>query len=117
MIRRIDLGQNLRHVFWTEDGLKVVLALEESFYLLDFNSEKVDEIIAQGTPEDAEDGYEEAFTFVEEYSESITSAQWISSNCFTFINNRGNINYVIGNKVIKLGNADKKQHILGYDGK
>lgn len=34
-----------------------------------------------------------------------------------FVNTRGNINYLIGNKIIKLGNADKKQHILGYDGK
>jgi hypothetical protein len=24
---------------------------------------------------------------------------------------------LIGNRIIKLGNADKKQHILGYDGK
>lgn len=30
---------------------------------------------------------------------------------------RGSISYMIGGKVIKLGNADKKQHILGYDGK
>lgn len=76
-------------------------------------------MIATGTdtPEDAEDGYEEAFTFVEEYTETIGSGQWISANCLTFINSRGNINYLIGNKIVKLGNADKKHHILGYDGK
>jgi coatomer subunit beta' len=54
---------------------------------------------------------------VEEYTETVSSGQWISTNCFTFINTRGNINYLIGNKIVKLGNADKKQHILGYDGK
>jgi coatomer subunit beta' len=45
------------------------------------------------------------------------SGQWVSNDCFTFINNRGNINYLIGGRVMKLGNAGKKQHILGYDPK
>lgn len=60
------------------------------------------------TPEDAEDGFEEAFTFTEEFAEQINSGQWINQNCFVFINNRGNINYLIGNRIVKLGNADKK---------
>lgn len=45
------------------------------------------------------------------------SGLWVSSDCFTFINIRGSISYLIGGKIMKLGNADKKQHILGYDGK
>jgi coatomer subunit beta' len=75
VVRRIDLGQNLKHVSWSEDGQKVVLALEETFYLLEFNANKVEELISSGTatPEDAEDGFEEAFTFVEEYSETVSS--------------------------------------------
>jgi len=34
-----------------------------------------------------------------------------------WINNRGNINYLIGGRVMKLGNSGKKQFILGYDAK
>lgn len=119
VVRRIDLGQNLKHVLWSEDGSKVVLALEENFYLLEFNSELLSKLLANGnmTSDDAEDGFEEAFTFVEEFTEVINSGQWISHNCFVFTNNRGNINYLIGNRIVKLGNADKKHHILGYDGK
>ena len=64
-----------------------------------------------------EDGLEQAFTFVDEYSETVQSGLWVSADCFTFINIRGSISYLIGGKVMKLGNADKKHHILGYDGK
>jgi coatomer subunit beta' len=34
-----------------------------------------------------------------------------------YTNNKGHIYYLIGQKTIKLMNADKKQYILGYDGK
>ena len=64
-----------------------------------------------------EDGIEDAFTFVEEYNETITSGQWVSSDCFVFVNNKGIISYLIGNKILKLTNTDKKYFILGYDGK
>jgi coatomer subunit beta' len=119
VVRRIDLGSNLKHVLWSEDGAKVVLGLEDNFYLLDFHSDMLEQCMMTGTltPEDAEDGFEEAFTFTEEFAEQINSGQWISQNCLVFINNRGNINYLIGNRIVKLGSADKKQHILGYDGK
>jgi coatomer subunit beta' len=33
------------------------------------------------------------------------------------LNPKGSISYLIGSKIIKLANADKKQFILGYDGK
>ena len=119
VVRRIDLGQNLKQVLWSEDGNKVVLGLEENFFLLEFHPDLLEKCLTNGTltAEDAEDGFEEAFTFLEEFTEQINSGQWISQNCFVFINNRGNINYLIGNRIVKLGNADKKQHILGYDGK
>ena len=43
--------------------------------MLEFHAEKVEELLANGnsTPEDAEDGFEEAFTFVEEFTETINS--------------------------------------------
>jgi coatomer subunit beta' len=34
-----------------------------------------------------------------------------------FVNNKGSISYLIGNKILKLTNTDKKYFILGYDGK
>ena len=77
----------------------------------------VDQAIAQSQGEEDEDGFEEAFEFIDEYSETVNSGLWVSNDCFTFINFRGSISYLIGGRVMKLGNADKKHHILGYDGK
>ena len=37
IVRRIDLSQNLKHVIWSDDGLMVVLALEDTFYLLRYD--------------------------------------------------------------------------------
>ena len=70
-----------------------------------------------GASEDEEDGIEDAFTFIEEFNETINSGTWISNDCFVFANNKGIISYLIGNKIIKLTNTDKKYFILGYDGK
>lgn len=67
--------------------------------------------------EDAEDGLDEAFTFIDQYSEEPISGQWVSNECFLFINKNGNINYLIGGRVMKLGSSGKKQYILGYDSK
>ena len=119
VVRRIDLSSNLKSVFWSEDNSKVTLTLEETFYLLEFDSATVDQAISQGLldQEDMEDGLESAFNFVDEYTETVQSGLWVSGDCFTFINIRGSISYLIGGKIMKLGNADKKQHILGYDGK
>lgn len=69
------------------------------------------------TEEEQEDGLEEAFTFGDEYSEFVVSGLWVSSDCFVWINSRGAINYLIGGRIMKLGNAGKKQFILGYDSK
>lgn len=67
--------------------------------------------------ENEEDGIEEAFTFIEEFNETINSGIWISNECFVFVNSKGLINYLIGNKILKLTSADKKYFILGFDSK
>jgi len=73
--------------------------------------------MAIGGGEPSEDGIDEAFTFQEEFNETINSGIWISNECFVFINSKGIINYLIGNKIMKLTNTDKKYFILGYDSK
>lgn len=47
----------------------------------------------------------------------MNSGHWVSNECFVFVNNKGSISYLIGNKIIKFANTDKKYFILGYDGK
>lgn len=110
VIRRIDLNSNLKHVHWSEDGTKVVLSMDDAFYLLDYREQFVLDKLASGeiNDEEGEDGFEEAFDFVDEYAETVTSGIWISADCFSFTNARGAISYLVGGKVMKLGNADKK---------
>jgi coatomer subunit beta' len=74
-------------------------------------------LTAAGQHEIDEDGIEEAFNFIEEFSETIMSGTWISNDCFVFANSKGSISYLIGNKVIKHCSYDKKYFIIGYDGK
>jgi len=54
---------------------------------------------------------------LDEFPDIIMSGLWVSNECFTFINAKGNIVYLIGGRMMKLGNAEKKQFILGYEGK
>jgi coatomer subunit beta' len=67
--------------------------------------------------DDLDDGLEEAFTMIEQYTDEPISGQWVSNECFVFINKKGNINYLIEGRVMKLGSSGKKQYILGYDSK
>lgn len=119
VVRRIDVNPAPKNIYWSENGEHLVLALEDTFYLLQFNADETEMALRKmgaGGGED-EDGIEEAFTFLEEYNETVTSGIWISNECFVFVNAKGIISYLIGNKIMKLTNTDKKYFILGYDSK
>ena len=117
LVRRIDVSPAPRNLYWSENGQQVVLALEDQYYLLNFNQDQVNNYLQNKEGNEEDDGCEEAFDFVEEFGDVITSGLWVSSECFVFTNAKGSIYYLIGQKVIKLVNADKKQFLLGYDQK
>lgn len=116
-----------KNVYWSEpSGNSLVLALEDTFYLLNYNSDLIEAAMSRPGSEESEDGYEEAFTFVEEFHETVSSGVWISNECFVFTTPKGSINYLLTGssstglgqpRVLKLSNADKKYFIMGYDGK
>jgi hypothetical protein len=124
-VRRIDVSPSPKNVYWNEAGTQVVLSLEENYYLLDFNEDEVASYIEENVGKDTtaqeededDEGCEDAFTFQDEFNDIITSALWVSNECFVFTNAKGHIYYMIGQKTMKMANADKKQYILGYDGK
>ena len=119
VVRRIDVNSQVKHVIWSDDGTYLIIALEESFYLLKYNSAFVNEQFntREMTDEEQEDGLEDAFTFIDEYNEVVHSGHWVSNECFVLINARGSINYLIGGRIMKFGQANKKAFILGYDSK
>ena len=119
VIRKIDVNPSPKNVYWSENGSYMVLALEDTFYLLMYNHEIVESALKKnlGNEGGEEDGIEDAFTFIEEFHETINSGVWVSNDCFVFMNNKGIISYLLSNKIIKLTTTDKKYFILGYDGK
>ncbi len=80
--------------------------MEQTIRNCQFSGEEIDE-----------DGIEEAFTFIDEFNETITSGTWINNDCFLFTTTKGSISYLIGNKILKLTNCEKKYFILGYENK
>ena len=42
VIRRIDVSPAPKNVYWSENGQQLVLALEETFYLLQYNNDIVE---------------------------------------------------------------------------
>jgi len=121
VVRRIDVNPAPKCVYWSENGESLVLALEDTFYMLQFNSEATEVALkkmgAGAAGEAEEDGIEESFTFLEEFNETVNSGVWINNECFVFVNAKGIISYLIGNKIMKLTNTDKKYFILGFDAK
>jgi coatomer subunit beta' len=115
VIRKIDVSPSPKSIYWSENGTHIILGLEDNFYLLSYNQDLVSEALQRGI--DDEDGIEEAFTFIEQFPEIITSGVWIGSECFVFTNVKGQLQYIVGGKIMKLSNIDKKLFILGYDQK
>ena len=116
-VRRIDVSPSPKNVYWSDTGDKVVLALEEQYYLLNFDQQEVESYIHehftgedQTKPADDEDdeGCEAAFEFQDEFPDIITSGLWVSNDCFVYTNSKGHIYQMIGLKTIKMANADKK---------
>lgn len=95
------------------------MVTEDALYMLRYNVTFVEEALNGGSYDaDAEeDGLEEAFDIVEQFSEVPLSAAWVAADCFVYVGPRGTISYVVGSRVLKLGAAGRKQHILGYDAK
>ena len=125
VVRRIDVSPAPKNVYWSDpNGTFIVLALEETFYLLQYNSEVIEDAMSRPGADENEDGFEDAFTFMEEFNETISSGYWISNDCFVFTTTKGSINYLLTGsgagsqpKILKLSNVDKKYFIIGYDGK
>lgn len=49
-MRRIDVSPSPKNVFWSENGQQVVLALEDNYYLLNFDNEAVQNYINSKEP-------------------------------------------------------------------
>jgi len=107
-----------KDVFWSDSGNMVLLATEESAYVLSYNAQQVAQAIAMGQV-NPEAGIEGSFELLYEINDKITSGKWVG-DCFIYINNAGRLNYSVGGQIETLVHLEtsaggQTQHtVLGY---
>lgn len=110
VIRRVQLVPT--KVFWSDSGDVVILANEQSYFILRFNKVLVNKYLEQNV-EVSEEGIDDAFIFEKEVSECIKSGSFVG-DCFIYTNSTGRLNYYVGGEVITLAHLDKPFYVLGY---
>jgi len=107
-----------KDVFWSDSGNMVLLATEESAYVLSYNAQQVAQSIAMGQVS-PEAGIEGSFELLYEINDTISSGKWVG-DCFIYINNVGRLNYSVGGQIETLVHLEtsaggQSQHtVLGY---
>jgi coatomer subunit beta' len=115
-VRKIDVTP--KDVYWSDAGNMVLLACEDSAYVLSHNAQVTHQAIAMGqvSPEEGIDG---SFDLLYEISDTITSGKWVG-DCFIYVNNVGRLKYSVGGQIETLVHLDTtsggaSQHtVLGY---
>jgi len=107
-----------KDVYWSDSGNMVLLATEESAYVLSYNAQQVAQAIAVGQV-NPEAGIEGSFELLYEINDKITSGKWVG-DCFIYVNNAGRLNYSVGGQIETLVHLEtsaggQSQHtVLGY---
>lgn len=109
LIRRIEIQP--RAVYWSDNGRLVCLATEDSYYILSFDYEQVQQ--AHETNQVAEDGIESAFDVLGEVNESVRTGLWVG-DCFIYTNAVNRINYFVGGELVTIAHLDRPLYVLGY---
>lgn len=115
-VRKIDVAP--KEVYWSDSGNLVLIACEDSAYVLSYNAAATASAIAMGqvSPEDGVDG---SFDLLYEISDNITSGEWVG-DCFIYCNSAGRLNYSVGGKIQTLVHLDTSSsgqtmhRVLGY---
>jgi coatomer subunit beta' len=107
-----------KDVFWSDAGNMVLLACEDSAFVLSYDAQKVAQAISMGQVS-LEDGIEGSFDLLYEISDTITSGKWVG-DCFIYVNTGGRLNYSVGGQIetlvhLETATGGQTQHsILGY---
>ena len=110
VVRRIDVAP--KHVYWSDSGEYILLACEDSYFVLQVDHDAIADALASGEA-DPEDGIEEGFELIHEVAEKVRSGQWVG-DCFLYTNNSGRLNYFVGGEVMTVCHLDKTYYVAGY---
>lgn len=110
LIRRIEITAKI--IYWSENGELVCIACEESFYILRYDAEALSRA-RDNQDLMTEDGIEDAFTVLNEVSESVRTGLWIG-DCFIYTNSLNRLNYYVGGEICTISHLDRQMYLLGY---
>ena len=110
-VRQID-GIQPRSVSWNESGEMCALVTDNSFYILKYNKDLVQEFM-EGSQDIPLDGIEDAFTLVEEVEEKVRQGSWVG-DCFIFVTRAQRLNYYMGGEQLNLAVLERPMFLLGY---
>ena len=80
-IRKIEVSPSA--VYWSDTGDQVALVCDKQFYVLQYNRELVDAVLASGAVPD-DDGIEDAFEVLHDVPETVATALWVGDCKFFF---------------------------------
>ncbi|XP_005099692.1 coatomer subunit beta' [Aplysia californica] len=110
LVRRIEITP--KHIYWSETGELVCIATEDSFFILKYNAEAV-ENAKESKDAVTEDGVEDAFEVLTEIEESVSTGLWVG-DCFIYTNNVNRLNYYVGGEIVTIAHLDRVMYLLGY---
>eukprot|EP00187_Rhodella_violacea_P017904 CAMPEP_0184723034 /NCGR_PEP_ID=MMETSP0314-20130426/23906_1 /TAXON_ID=38298 /ORGANISM="Rhodella maculata, Strain CCMP 736" /LENGTH=825 /DNA_ID=CAMNT_0027187745 /DNA_START=84 /DNA_END=2558 /DNA_ORIENTATION=+ len=111
LIRKIEV--ETRNVFWSPNSELVAITGEQSFYVLRYNRDVVDQELEANGGKINPDGIETAFSLVCEVAEKVMSGCWVG-DCFIYTNSNSRLNYCVGNETATLFHLDQPLFVLGY---
>ncbi|KAH8582991.1 coatomer complex beta [Cryptosporidium sp. chipmunk genotype I] len=130
LVRRIDVSSPINNVYWDDIGNYVCITCSDTFYLLKYNKQKVEEALslpiytssndqhtgnANNMHVDNNDGVEIAFDFVSEINDKVESGVWIST-CFVYVTSQMRLQIWMNGFIDLVAYLPEKTmyHILGY---
>ncbi|EFO23897.1 hypothetical protein LOAG_04590 [Loa loa] len=106
LIRRIEISA--KHVYWSDSAEMVSIASDDTFYILKYNKEAVENVRSTDI-----DGIDDAFDVIGEVQESIKTAMWVG-DCFIFTTDLNRLNYYVGGEIVTIAHMDRPLYLLGY---
>ncbi|KAI9839203.1 MAG: hypothetical protein M1819_003196 [Sarea resinae] len=109
LVRKIEVDP--KTVYWSEAGDLVVLACEETFYVLRYTRDNYVEALNAGQVE--ADGVEAAFELITDINETVRTGEWVG-DCFIYTNSTNRLNYLVGDQTYTVSHFDQPMYVLGY---
>lgn len=117
LVRKIDVDAH--DVIWSDNGTLLIIITKNfdkkddpSASVLKYNTAVYEDAIATGNL-NSEEGIYDAFDFLHEINEPITSGKWVG-DVFIYTTTANRLNYFVGSKSYNLAHFDKEIYLLGY---